>query len=429
MKTPTNEVLLLKYQEVLARIQEQESHLLLGNGFNQGLGVNTSYPNIFQKMIEKDLGLYRDAKYLVKECDYDLERFIGRLVNDIDSKNTFLKKFVNNKVKLDFMQATHEIVKAEIKNVYSEEKEGVYLLLKSFTNYFTLNYDPLLYLLLLHFKSSKDENKAAFALPLSLKFIEEDMNERKNNIYADIKRARANGTLAISGLDGNSSTTSSFSSLTKAHFTTEISADSKRNKKGWKSVEIKKVVALLLEEEKKHNILDKVDDGSGLLDFFENEAEYVFDTTSATQNLFFLHGAFHIYKDGSQVKKITQQSNKALYERLEEILNSNDHELVCVFQTNNKKGAIDECEYLKNCLNKLKTLSGVMVIIGSSLDDNDDHIFKEINDSNINTLYISTLNTTKDKMHEKALEKFPTKTIYLFDAESISYELPDAQEQ
>ena len=139
MNAPTNEIVLLKYNDVLNRIQEHESHLLLGNGFNRGLGIDTSYGNIFQKMIEKDFGLYRQAEYLVKECDYDLERFIGRLVEDIKSENTFLRKFVNNKVKMDFMQAIHEIVKSEIKNVYAEKNEGIFLLLKNFTNYFTLN--------------------------------------------------------------------------------------------------------------------------------------------------------------------------------------------------------------------------------------------------------------------------------------------------
>ncbi len=47
------------------------------------------------------------------------------------------------------MKATQEIVKSNIKNIYAEKNEGIFLLLKNFTNYFTLSYDPLIYILLL----------------------------------------------------------------------------------------------------------------------------------------------------------------------------------------------------------------------------------------------------------------------------------------
>ena len=101
MSLSSSTVELLNYQEVLKQIKGHENHLLLGNGFNRGLGVNTSYSNIFQKMTEKEFSLYKEAASLVKECGYDLEHFIGRLTDDIDSKNNFLKKFVSNKIKMD----------------------------------------------------------------------------------------------------------------------------------------------------------------------------------------------------------------------------------------------------------------------------------------------------------------------------------------
>ncbi|MHA1974395.1 MAG: DUF4917 family protein [Candidatus Hodarchaeales archaeon] len=423
MNSSSSSVKLLDYQEVLKRIQGYENHLLLGNGFNRGLGVNTSYASIFQKMTESDFGLYKEAESLVKECGEDLERFIGRLTDDIDTQNHFLKKFVSNKIKMDFMKATHEIVKTTIKNVYAEENTGVYILLNSFTNYFTLNYDPFLYLLLLHFKSGKETEDTALAMEPSLKFKEDDLNARENNIYTEIRHAREHGTLVISGVDGNTSTTSSLSSLTKAHFVIEISEYSKRNNKDWKKKDINKVVDSILEEEKKHKYLNKVDDGSRQQNLFGTESEFVFDIESATQNIFFLHGAFHIYKDGKSVRKITQ-SDKALYDRVEDILNNDERELVCIFQTKNKKDEIEKNTYLTKCLHKLNTLSGIMVIIGSSLDDNDDHIFDALNSSKIDTLYISSLAKDKDKVYERAMQKFSGKSVYLFDAQSISYKLP-----
>lgn len=418
------EITLLKYQEVLEKLEGAECTLLLGNGFNRGLGVNTSYSAIFQKMIQNDLGIYKDTEETVKKCNFDLEKFIGELIKDINEKNIFLQKYVANKVKQDFMRATHEIVKEGIKNIYAEQNEGVFILLKHFQNYFTLNYDSFLYLLLLNFKLEETE-EITVAFQPTLKFIEEDMNVDQNNIYTEIKKARENGTVSIKFELNSNSTVQNLSELTKKNFISEIEIYSKSNNKNWKTSDIERVVKSLLEEEKKNNILKKVDDGSKPLRLFGSTTEFIFDVEKETQNLFFLHGAFHIYKDGEIEKKITQNADKALYDKLEQILNDNEKEIICIFQSENKIEAINKSEYLKKALKKLSTLSWSLVIIGSSFDDNDSHIFSQIESSNVDTLYISTRKNSKVNNFNKTKKLFPTKNVFLFDAESISYKLPN----
>lgn len=419
------EISVLSYKEVLEKVQNQENHLLIGNGFNYGLGISTGYSSIFQRMIENNLGIYEEAKGMVEDCNYDLESFIGKLEADIDPNNLFLRKYVRNKVKLDFMQATHEIVKSEIKSIYAEKNEGIFLLLQNFANYFSLNYDSFLYLLLLKYKPIHNDEKNAIAFQSSIKFVEEELNTSQNNIYREIKEAREKGELEINFGDENNPVKKPFSILTKSHFLTEVKEYSKTNNKGWKTKDIDRVVKTIFEEEQRKRMLQKVDDGSRQMNLFGNEPEFVFDVNSKTQNLFFLHGAFHIYKDGHSVKKITQQSNKALYNRLEEVLNNEEQDVVCVFQHENKTDAIDKNEYLLNCHKKLNGLNGNMVIIGSSLADNDNHVFERINNSGIDTLYISTLLKSKETNFQLAKDKFPSKEIHLFDAETISYALPD----
>lgn len=419
------DILLLTYREVLQEIDAKENHLLIGNGFNYGLGINTGYKSIFQKMIENNFGVYKAALPMVEESGFDLEEFIGRLEKDIDSDNLFLKKYICNKIKLDFMQAAHEIVKSKIKNIYAEKNEGIYLLLQNFTNYFSLNYDSFLYLLLLKYKTIDKEAKNTIALEPSLNFIEEDLDKKQNDIYTEIKEARKNGNLDISLGDNDPTMRKRFCVLTKSHFLTEVKDYSKSKKKGWKVKDIDRVVKLIFEEENKIRVLNKVDDGSRQQNLFNNETEFVFDINSKTQNLFFLHGAFHIYKDGELTKKITQQSDKALYERLEEIINSDNKDIVCIFQHKDKLNVIENDDYLSNCLNKLGELSGNMIIIGSSLADNDNHIFNQIESSNIETVYISTLEKEAEKYYKLAKDKFPSKSIYLFNAETISYEIID----
>src|SRR3546814_7953517 len=88
------------------------------------------------------------------------------------------------------------------------------------------------------------------------------------------------------------------------------------------------------------------------------------DVCSSDLSLFFLHGAFHIYKDGKSIKKITQQTDRALYDRLESILNDEEQEIVCVFQSENKLGAIGENAYLSKCYDSIGKLSGNLVILG-----------------------------------------------------------------
>jgi len=422
------EITLLAYKDILEQLKDQECHLLLGNGFNRGLGVDTSYKSIFQKMTENNHGIYADAEAIVVASKYDLEHFIGKLTDATSDENPFLKKYVGNKVKLDFMKATHEIVKSEIKNVYAKRNEGIFMLFKNFTNYFTLNYDSFLYLLLLNFKLDKI-NERTIAIQPSLRFIEEDMDEAQNNIYSEIKKARDEGTLNINAGNNTESISKTLGELPKTHFIAEIKQYSKSNNKNWTDKDIKRVVNSILEEEKINNILEKVDDGSNQQRLFEGETEFIFDTKKETQNLFFLHGAFHIYRDGKEEKKITQKTDKALYDRLEEILNNEEKDVICVFQSENKIDEINKSEYLKKAYNKLSELNGSMVIIGWSLSDNDSHIFEQINKSNINTLYISTTSKSKGTMNEKVRNKFPNKKTVLFEAESITYELPDTEKK
>ena len=95
---------------------------------------------------------------------------------------------------------------------------------------------------------------------------------------------------------------------------------------------------------------------------------------------------------------------------MEKILESEDKDIVSVLTHDNKKGVKD-----------LETLTGSIVIIGSSLDKNDQHIFESINSSKVNKIcYASAEN--EQKKHKQRLEKlFPEKEIILFDKETISY--------
>ena len=404
---------IITYKETLNLLENsQDNHLLLGNGFNLSLGIKTSYTNIFQNMKSEYTGY---NKVDIENFNYDIEKMISHFQGNIQD-NEFLRKYIQDKIKIDFMKATASIVKSSIKNIYQEKNQEIHLFFRNFKNYFTLNFDPFLYLLLMKFKRSelnektKTDNNSILVFANRKKFIKDDLDRTLNDIYTKITDARNNGSLQITA--NNMQTNKELGYLKKTDFESLIKQHFEKEK--WKSKDIKKVCDLVWEQEKQKQELN-INDGF-LFEEYKPE-NYI------EQNLFFLHGAFHIYNKGKCTRKITQQGNISLYNKLYEIVNDEYNEIICVLQAQSeeKKENIFDNDYLTNCYNELKRLSGSMVIFGSSLDENDKHIFNQINNSRVDTLYISSCQDTKTKDFKKANQWFTNKKIILFDYMTVSY--------
>jgi len=402
------------YEEILELLDSNNSHLLLGNGFNNSLGVKTDYKSIFEKMHKEYKG-YSDLNGSIVSENYDLEKIIGLLKGQINTESinkSFLDKYINAKIKLDFMSATQEIVREKVKQIYQEKNEEIHLLFRSFKNYFTLNYDSFLYLLLMKFKKTNSGAGISIAIQNTIKFQEDDINS-EDTIYKKVKEAYENGIVSTN-INGVKQTRNlrilpkkRFEDEVRDHYKEKFSAKSinRAFKLFWKKKE---------KEDQEKKVLN-VNDG-----FLFEMDEFVYKNQNL-QNLFFLHGAFHIYQKNGNNYKITQDSDKALYEKLEEILESDNEEVVCVFTDDNKDTEIKKNEYLNNAYKRLVTLKGAMVIIGVSLSDNDKHIFSNINKSEVDTIYISSKKSNKKEDYNKATKIFKDKKVILFDQETISY--------
>lgn len=394
------------YKEILSIIESAscENHLLLGNGFNLSLGVDTSYEKIFELMRD-NFNVYNELK--IEDNNYNLEYIIGNLkeqIKDGDYK-PFLEKFINNKVKLDFMKSAYQIVKSQIKNIYNEKNSGLGLLFKNFNNYFSLNYDPLLYLILMKYR----ENKNILTFQNTLKFKVEDIQNREVFNYLNIYK---NWTKKLLGPQ-NKAIEKPFSELTKVDFTNQLKQI--LNSQG-KTINLQ-VLELAYEKLKDNFIRLTINDGYNLV-----KNDLIFNRFQ-NQNVFFLHGAFHIYEKKNKLcYKITQTQNKALYEKLENILNDENQEIVCVFTNENKTAKINENLYLKKGFDELVNLRGKLMIIGSSIDQNDQHIFNQINLSSINEIYYASSLDSKISDLKNLNRAFVNKKITLFDRETISYD-------
>ena len=416
------EIPFIDYSELLKQLEDSSNnHLLLGNGFNNLFGIKTDYESIFLKMLKEEPVYEKIKKEIQKESiNYDIERLIDELRKCLKPENEnigeFLNIYIQQKVKFDFMKAASSIVQEQVKKIYQERSYDIYVLFKNFDNYFTLNYDTFLYLLLMKFKNPDDDQNSVVAFSNTSRFQQEDLNDRQNNIYEEIKNARKDGKLEI--IIGNEPAKIDLKSVTKGDFETNIRQYSKKENKGWVRKDIKSVCGRIWEEENNNKKLDHINDG------FQKD---IFEEDNISQNIFFLHGSFHIYRDKQLVKKITRQDNKAFYQHFDEIIWENEKEIVCVLTdtSENKVDEIGDNRYLKKCLDQLSKLSGNIVIFGSSLSDNDKHIFESINQSSVKKIYISSCKKQK-KEHSKRSERlFPEKEIVLFDYETISYGLKD----
>ena len=401
----------ITYQELMIRLENSRpNHLLLGNGFNNSLGIKTNYAEIFEKM-KQAYSSYQDVeKYLKKEC-FDIEKLIGYLKEQVQStEQDFLPGYIERKVKLDFMKATNEIVQENIKNVYQDNNQGIYLLLKNFTNYFTLNYDPFLYLLLLKFKKDEGNSGDALVFQNTPLFQKEDLNQKQNNIYNEIEAMRKNGKLDI--VNGDNRSSIDLREINKTTFQRIVAEYNKDKKRGWEAKDIEIVCNQIWKEENNQPELS-VNDGF-LGEWFREDK---------SQNLYFLHGAFQILESKGSIKKITAKQNKSFVQKLEDAIHSENEGVVCVLtnQSEAKKADIEKNKYLKKCFDDLSKIDGALVIFGSSLSDNDGHIFNQVIESPVKNVYISSCNNKKENDYQKARKIFKNKDIVLFDYETVSY--------
>jgi len=399
---------LLNYQSLLENLVPENSHLLLGNGFNLSLGINTSYNEIFSRMKElsPDYNLLEEK---FKNANSDIEWVIGNLQNSINNENNykgFLDHFITNKITADFMKATMSIVLENIKNIYQEKNDGIYLLLCKFQNYFTVNYDPFLYLLLMKLKKKDDQ---AIVSANNIKLLENDDSELFKLIDTAYQEAKLTINYQDKVINGN------LKNITKSDFSNQVIKIIKNQYPNTTVKKIEKNINTFFRNLKPDNRTLEINDG------FQGEL-FNDDCTNSKQNVFFIHGGFHIYQSGKKIKKITQTNEKALYQNIDDIIDAEDKDIVCILKPDNKLDDIEQNNYLKKSLYKLSEIEGELVIFGSALSENDNHIFHRINDNKkITTVYISTFPERLEQTSKRALEVFPNKVIRYFDYKTVSY--------
>lgn len=109
------------------------------------------------------------------------------------------------------------------------------------------------------------------------------------------------------------------------------------------------------------------------------------------QEVHFLHGGLHIYDTGTDIKKhACTDEGIAIIEQVRNNLNAGNFPLFVSEPTyQKKKQRIDHNPYLNYCFQALGELSGTLFIHGHSMDENDKHIFNQVNSSRVSKVFVS----------------------------------------
>lgn len=173
------------------------------------------------------------------------------------------------------------------------------------------------------------------------------------------------------------------------------------------------------------------DDGFRTPDY-DFESEYVVwePSQSHEQNMWFLHGALHVFDSGIEIQKYTwSRTGVRLIDQIRDALSRNYFPLFVSEGTSQEKyEKIRHNDYLAKAYRSFSSIQGALFIYGHSLAKNDDHYLRCIQRGKINHLYIAIYgdpNSTGNKFIARRAEELSSGRrgripliISYFDAES-----------
>lgn len=109
------------------------------------------------------------------------------------------------------------------------------------------------------------------------------------------------------------------------------------------------------------------------------------------QRVYHLHGGLHLYDAGASLTKLTwARTGVALIDQIRKALNSATYPLIVTEGSSLEKlRRIEHSPYLHRGLRSLAACGGCLFMYGHSLDANDDHVLRRIEQGKVETVYVS----------------------------------------
>lgn len=136
-------------------------------------------------------------------------------------------------------------------------------------------------------------------------------------------------------------------------------------------------------------------------------------TEGRTGGLYFLHGALHLYRSGSEVRKhCWARTRKPLIENILESISRHEYPLfVAEGEPEKKMEQIEGSSYLSACYSKLSRIESPLVIFGLALGESDSHIAQALaHNPKLRKIYFgiySGLTSPENIRTQQQLEKLP----------------------
>ncbi len=423
----TKHVELLSVGQLFEELESKTSKkriLLTGNGFNRAFGYETGYKALFEIMKGEDPDNYKGKfQKKLEGCGYDIEKILKEYAEKTHEKKTGetpnLSSLAQKCIKMDFLKALVKQIRAggKIKSMPlfvgkqigagESTIRGMSLFIGDFDYVFTLNFDFLLYkaALLLGDKAELNES-----LKEIVRRAEEHLEGLGDFSPPEIRGetpGRPNAHVRYGDLEEK----------TKIKMLTDILS------KEWRMFVPEKSKRKALDKEVREIIMSGIimsgektihgkrfSPNDGFLSEGKSKKQCVWkEKNRKEQNLFYLHGALHIFKEGRgesvPIQKLTVRSEGTLADQIQGHVVRNSA-IACVFKGKDKEQEIQESLYLRACLDRLKKIEGVLVIHGSDFGGNDDHIWKAIRDnSGIKEVYVSLYKEGEQEAEKRARAK------------------------
>jgi len=128
---------------------------------------------------------------------------------------------------------------------------------------------------------------------------------------------------------------------------------------------------------------------------------------TATQNIYYLHGALHVFDAGSQLQKFTWVNTQiALIDQIRTALRSNRYPLfVAEGSSDEKLARIQHSGFLNRAFRSFASLSGALFVYGHSMAENDEHVLHLIDRGKIKLLMVGLYGSPRSASNQSIITR------------------------
>ncbi len=424
---------LLTWEEVVEQLSG-ECIVLLGNGFSRSY-CNSNFNQ--REILSKMPSLQGVPDVIdIEQCILETQQKVQETSTERTVPKGIIDKWIKDILHKEFINTLYDMMPKSLMETpyFTNEKLAIYKkFFNNFSKIFTLNYDPLLYWMVMHFLNYGNEDYVkCYDLNEQLKNTDKDsdnFNKLKKNVdkFHDKCMKTIRGEMYEKYLKDKDYYRMLISCKNKPLIEKSIYEATEQFSIKWDK--LADTLYNTLEEvkeddeifEQESQALDKIATSAfnSQLQMIEtNKEELQININDGfngetwqpnmAQTIFYLHGAFHFMEKDGEVLKVKAEANNKMVSNIKKKWDEGFEPLTVLESTPEKKKArIAQSRYLTRCFDELKTAKGNLVTHGLSFMSSDQHIIEAINsNNNLDKIYIGVYGTISEDI-KKAFENNP----------------------